>query len=246
MNKYRIAICDDEQMARDIVKSAVISAINSAQATAEIDICSSTSELEEKMKSKTFDLLLLDIGMQPESGLKFANRLRKTNNQVDIIFISSFIDKVFDTFSAQPFAFVRKTRFMEDIELALKRWLESPKRSDVAQNGLLLKTKNGVGFFSTNDIISIEGKKNKQLITVSGKDDISEVYDSLQHIEEMLEGQGFLRVQKSFIINFAFVKEIITDEVVLSNGIHIPIGRGRTREVKKAYIDWLSDGNMML
>ena len=107
-----IAVCDDEKMARDVVKTAVTSLLSQEGFEADVEVFGSTAELEERMSSRAFDLLLLDIGMQPEGGLAFARKLCEGNSAVQIIFISNHIEKEFDTFSVRPFAFVRKMRFM--------------------------------------------------------------------------------------------------------------------------------------
>lgn len=129
MSRYHIAVCDDEKIARQIVRTAIAGIFEKEGAEADIETFSNALDLEERMNYCTFDLLLLDIEMEPLSGQEFADRLRSRNMNVDIIFVSSYMDKVFDTFYVQPFAFVRKTCFIEDITRAVGKWLASVRHS---------------------------------------------------------------------------------------------------------------------
>ncbi|HIW01865.1 MAG TPA: LytTR family DNA-binding domain-containing protein [Candidatus Protoclostridium stercorigallinarum] len=243
-----IAVCDDEKMARDVVKTAVTSLLSQEGFEADVEVFGSTAELEERMGSRAFDLLLLDIGMQPEGGLAFARKLREGNSAVQIIFISNHIEKVFDTFSVRPFAFVRKTRFMEDIAAALGRWITGmrDRREPGAGRGVLLKKKNGMALYDTDKIIYVESCRNKQLLHLTDKKDPDEVIGSLVQIEQQLSGFGFLRVQKSFIVNLRHISEISTERIVMSDGSFVPISRGKTRDVKSAYMDWLQQTDIIM
>lgn len=65
--------------------------------------------------------------------------------------------------------------------------------------------------------------------------------ESLSSLEEKLAPLGFMRIQKSFIVNFRHVGEIKTGRVIMSDGSDVPISRGRTRDVMAAYMNWLHD-----
>ena len=244
MSRYHIAVCDDEKIARQIVRTAIAGIFEKEGAEADIETFSNALDLEERMNYCTFDLLLLDIEMEPLSGQEFADRLRSRNMNVDIIFVSSYMDKVFDTFYVQPFAFVRKTCFIEDITRAVGKWLASVRHSVPNAPGyesILMKKKNGVGKYNAGKIIFVEAKKNRQLIKLSDKQERDEVIESLSSLEEKLAPLGFMRIQKSFIVNFRHVGEIKTGRVIMSDGSDVPISRGRTRDVMAAYMNWLHD-----
>lgn len=240
--RYHVAVCDDEKIARQIVRTAVAGIFEKEGVEADIETFSNAIDLEERMNYCTFDLLLLDIEMEPLSGQEFAAKLRDKNINVDIIFVSSYMDKVFDTFYVQPFAFVRKTCFIEDMTRAVGKWLASVRLSVpniVGNESVLMKKKNGMGKYNAGKIIYVEAKKNRQLIRLTDKPERDEVIESLASLEEKLVPLGFMRVQKSFIVNFRHVGEIKTGRVIMSDGSDVPISRGKTRNVVSSYMDWL-------
>ena len=248
MKKVAIAICDDERMARDVVRSAVVSILAENDVDADVEVFENPIDLEERMRTKNFDLFLLDIGMSSESGLTFARKLRSDSKAAEIMFVSNYVDKVFDTFSVQPFAFIRKTRFMEDISVAFKRWI-SHIASGICHGSdrqVLFKKKNGMAVYETDRIIYIESRKNKQLLMLTDRKEPDEVCESLSAIDEKLSNAGFLRIQKSFLVNLAHVSEIFTELIVMSDGSKLPISRGKTREVRSVYMNWLQNKDIIM
>lgn len=248
MKKVAIAICDDERMARDVVRSAVVSILAENDVDADVEVFENPIDLEERMRTKNFDLFLLDIGMSPESGLTFARKLRLGSKAAEIMFVSNYVDRVFDTFSVQPFAFIRKTRFMEDISVAFKRWI-SRIASGICHGSdrqVLFKKKNGMAVYETDRIIYIESRKNKQLLMLTDRKEPDEVCESLSAIDEKLSNAGFLRIQKSFLVNLAHVSEIFTELIVMSDGSKLPISRGKTREVRSVYMNWLQNKDIIM
>lgn len=99
----------------------------------------SAQDFLERMKSKVFDLLLLDIEMPTGSGLEFAKELRRDNQPVCIVFVSGKTDRIFDTFEASPFAFVRKSKLKEDLDRTLLRYLLKNRMFKQADNIIISK-----------------------------------------------------------------------------------------------------------
>lgn len=61
---------------------------------------------------------------------------------------------------------------------------------------------------------------------------------TLNEIEKMFEGCGFLRIHQSYLINLAHVKCIRTYFVEMDNGLELPIPRTKYRAVKNAYVEY--------
>ena len=57
--------------------------------------------------------------------------------------------------------------------------------------------------------------------------------------EKMVDNSWFVRIHVSFIVNMDYVKAIYTDEIVLNNGIHLPVSRKYQRSVKLEHMRYL-------
>ena len=63
-------------------------------------------------------------------------------------------------------------------------------------------------------------------------------YASLQSFEEKLQPLGFLRVQKSYLVNMRHIKKLQCSEVIMENGLTLPVSGKNYSEIKRAYLLW--------
>ena len=91
--KYKIAICDDSGADRQFVLNMVRAWASSAGHTVHIDdFPSAESFLFRYAEESDYDILLLDIEMGAMDGVTMAKELRKSNDTVQIIFITGYSD----------------------------------------------------------------------------------------------------------------------------------------------------------
>lgn len=242
-----VAVCDDEKIAVDVITSAVTSIFGNR---ATVEKFYDTASLSERMKSKIFDLLLLDIempyGKNSWGGVAFAKEIRRNHVAVDIIFVSNRTDRVFDTFECNPFAFVRKSNLMPDIKRALQRYIAEKERFADRPDTLLLKKRNGIGVYDPEKIMYFEGMQNVQRVYMADSDDYDEIYSSISALCETLSDRGFFCPHRSFVVNFGYVAEIQTGKVIMKNGFEIPIRRGFTKDVRVAFMNYLQSRNILI
>ena len=93
--KYKIAICDDSGADRQFVLNMVRAWASSAGHTVHIDdFPSAESFLFRYAEESDYDILLLDIEMGAMDGVTMAKELRKSNDTVQIIFITGYSDYI--------------------------------------------------------------------------------------------------------------------------------------------------------
>ena len=54
---------------------------------------------------------------------------------------------------------------------------------------------------------------------------------TLEILEKTLETKGFIRVHKSYIVNYLWIEDIIRNEVILNNGQRVPLSRQKKQTV---------------
>lgn len=235
MEKVDIAICDDEAFALNIMKEAIKKVLEQNQIQGEIRLFSSIKALEKRMEEAAYDLLLLDIDIPVTNGIDFAKKLRQQNNMVDIIFVSSREDKVFDSLRVNPYGFVRKSYFLEDISEVLGAYLK--QRGKIREHMVVLQVRDTTVSVCIRDILYIEGAKKQQEIYVVGYDEPLVVKSSMQELEEEFNEFGFIRIHKGYLINYKHFRAFNELEVVLDNGYSLPMSRRRVNEVKSRYME---------
>lgn len=245
MQKLYIAVCDDDVTARDMIAASLKGIFAQHGVQAQIENYGSADSLQADMSQKMFDLLLLDIDMPGTDGITFAERLRAENNAIEIIYISSREDRVFDSLRSMPCGFIRKSRFLQDTAEIVALYLKK-RTSRSKYPRLVLHTQMGMESIQLDQIVYVEGLGKYQNITLKDKDEPVRVRRSMQELEEELVSYGFLRVHKGYLVNYRFVRRIEENDLLLTTGQLLPISRRKLGEIKEQYLTLMQNENNML
>lgn len=241
---YSIAVCDDEKLALDVVSSAVKSLMNKYSVTGGVETFFSARDFLERTKTKTFDLIFLDVEMPELSGIKLGKILRASLDAVKIIFVSGREDKVFDTFEVSPFAFVRKSNLLTDLESAFLRFVKGEKEK-ASDNKIILKKRSGIAAIDVNLIEYVESNRNFQNVFMSDGS-VTETSSSMAEIEKTLSKYGFLRVHRGYIVSLRFIKSLSFSSVTMKNDAEIPVSRGLMSTIKLKFMEFLQENNIFI
>ena len=190
------------------------------------------------------ELVLLDIKMKDGSGFDLLRRIDPVDFKV--IFITAF-----EQFAVQAFKFsaidfilkpvdpedlvqaIARTERMVQAEMALRlKALEDNLSSPDARNRkIIVKTHDNIYVVNQRDILFCEADKN--YTTIHMKAGTSIVSSKLlKDFEDILSGQGFYRIHKSYLVNLSKIERFEKGDggsVVLSGGRKVPVA-SRKRE----------------
>lgn len=245
MEQITIVTCDDSRMASDIVAGAVRSVFGAKDIPIEIKSYYDPEDLLAYCSKHMADLALLDIEMPLMSGIELGKALRERNMVSEIIYISNREDQVFAALQTHPFGFIRKAHFMKDAEDILGSWADQYKRREDAAR-LVVVTEDGYRNVEISEILYFEGSGSYQQMFLAGKEQPIRIASRMKILEEQLTGQGFLRIHKGFMVNCRHISTIQTGEIVMKNGVSLPISRGKTAEIKSEYLAFCRENGMML
>jgi DNA-binding LytR/AlgR family response regulator len=105
-------------------------------------------------------------------------------------------------------------------------------RSRKPSESLVITVENLKKKILQNDILYIERQQAKSVIFLKGKE--FGVYETITSLAERLTND-FIRISQSYIVNKAFIAGIKGNNVLLKNGMDIPIGRTYRKNVLEAY-----------
>lgn len=237
---YRIGICDDEMEFCTEIEGFVQEYAEKEKITVETEVFTSGEVLFETMNNEnTFDLLFLDIELGGIDGVEVGHRLREKveNEAMQIIYVSSKESYAMQLFQIRPFDFLTKPVTMEKITKVMSEY----KRLFIDRN-IFFTYHVGKSIYriSENDIMYFrcEGKKI-QVITTKDK---REYYGKMADVEKQIAMNKFCVVHKSYIVNINYVSEFCPDEVVMCNGIRIPISQSMRKKVREKILEWNIQG----
>lgn len=216
---YRAAICDDDAKVRLFLRRAV----EQAEIDCEIDEFPDGHKL--LMEYKGYDLLFLYIDMPGADGIQTAERIRRTDRRVKIIYVTGYQDYMERSFAVHPFAFlvkpVRADAVIRQIREALL-YEKASKRDSVIR----LQTAEGIEEFLVSDIYYLEYQNRK--IRLVARDRVHMLRGKISVLSEKLTPYGFASPHKSFSVNLFHVKAIRGYDIHMANGDTVPLSQKRS------------------
>jgi len=160
------------------------------------------------------NLILVDVMLNGDlDGIDLINRLKAKNN-IPFIFLTSLSDD--ETLkrvkSTNPFGYIVKpfneNTLLANIELALHKQSLNTSTEPVVKekDSFFIKTKGEFLKIDKNEILFFEAYDNYCYVYTTTKKHL--ISHSLKNVEQKLKGEKFLRVHRSFIINFSKIDSI--------------------------------------
>lgn len=227
---FRIAICDDEQIIGSKIEKILLDYSQRTGLEVDIIVFYSGEELYKYMEMEhVFDLIYLDIEMDFMDGLEVGKKIRNTmqNHKIEIVYISGKDGYDRQLFDVQPMHFIPKpidpNKVIEDLNLAIIR-------AD-KQGGIFSYKKANESYkIPIKDILYFESLGREIRIVTVNSEDI--FYGVMQETFDTVKKYQFIKIHRSYIVNYNHISIFRYDEVIMSSGKILPISQGRRKEIK--------------
>lgn len=220
----KFAVCDDEQEMIDCISDKLRIYYPDE---CEIKKYSNGEDLLSDCRRNCFDALFLDIGMPGLDGLEIAKKIREDDQWIKIIFVTNKNNLAHKGYVYDAFRFVRKS----DLDQELCEAAKSLKQTFSSQSEyLVLKTERGETVRQAKDIKYFEVKNH--LINVVCNDETFSVHGMLREYERQMKNNGFIRIHKSYLVNFRYICSVEKNAVFLKGGKKLPLSRSRVDDTK--------------
>lgn len=241
----KIAVVDDDKKFIAIYKQIIASLFSEHHVKIELSDFSSGNDFIKSLSVKKYDLVFMDIDMPEISGIDIAAELRNNDQNLDIIFVSAHPHFVFEAIRFTPYRFIRKTNFKAETKEVVDSYCS---RTNMKFKMLSLELQNGdtlserindiIQFFSIRHDIYYLLKNEREAKCLSRK-------YSLSNLERLTKDYGFLRIHKSYLVNYRYIKSINAKSVVISNDDEIPISHGKKTEIQDNFMELLRKEEML-
>lgn len=226
----RIYICDDEKLILKELEKEIKCHVPEAAI-----LCFDTgSKLLEKIEVSACDVLFLDIDMPEISGMYIAKALSGLCKPPLLVFVTSHDELVYESLQYHPFGFIRKSHFKLEIEKVLndcREQLESSKRR------FYFRTAGKDAALFLADILYFEADGN--YLKVYTNKESYRFRSTVTAVENSLAHDGFVRVHKGFLVNQSAVRLIGSEEIELTDGTHISLGKSFAAKARQQLLEYL-------
>ena len=216
MTKIRAAVVDDEMPARYELTS-ILHEIENVDVAAEF---STGKGFLEFLKKDSVDVVFMDIEMPVMTGIQTVQAMEQMSDDIlsmpRVVFSTGFAQFAIQAFDLAVFDYILKPYTKERIRKTISRVKQNMEEQESnKQIGEIINSKNNFVLAIENKFIVLNPEKEIVLIkTLQGKlqfyttRGILESKLLLKDVESRLNRSGFLRTNKSFLVNINMVKEI--------------------------------------
>jgi two-component system, LytTR family, response regulator len=221
---YKCIIVDDDEIDR----LTVLSFAKKYAVLHVIGVFTNAIDALKILEKENIDILFLDIDMPSLSGIDF----RKKAVQVPVcIYITSHPEFAVESFELDTLDYIIKpvkldrftqtiNRIVEYMELKQKANLFE---SSVGDDIIYIKEGHNQTKVKLHNILYLEGLKDYTKIVTTDKKHF--VLTSIGNLLKENHFQKFIRIHRSFAVQEIYVEKKQANELLLNNGILLPIGR---------------------
>lgn len=227
----KIAICDDEKVARHEISSLV----NEYRLHKKIDIFPDIFDSGQKLLSSKldYDVIIMDYQMEDINGIETSRQIREVNKDCTIIFISAYPLAALDSLEVNTFRFITKPIDSAKLFKALDDYLTSIDYDNL----LILKTHEGTWKIKMSDIIYAEANGKHTYIRTSDK--VFDVHIHLKVIESKLPKSKFIRSHRAYVVGFNHISNHTNEEILFDNDEKADIGKRYATQFKTAFTNYV-------
>lgn len=226
---YRIAICDDRQEDREYVQQLTARWAQQRGNQVEMTEFCSAEQFLFSCPQPDFDLLLLDIEMGEMDGVSLAKQVRRTNELMQIVFITGYSDYITEGYEVAALHYLMKPVKEEKLFVVLDRAVERLHKNTKV---LTLETSEEMVRVPLYQVSALEVQRN--YVTVHARQDYT-LKKSLSELMEQLD-ERFFRVGRSAVVNLNDISRVTRSDIYLTDGRSIPLPRGAYDKLNRAII----------
>ncbi len=200
-----------------------------------VGVADEAPEALELIRSESPDIALLDINIEGDvDGIELASQLK-----IPFVFFTSYYDqKTLDRakrtnpagYIVKPFS---ENDLIANIEMALHRGHKKGTGSEKSPEKLFVRKDQEIISLKSSEIVYVEAFDNYANVYTSSEKYL--ISHTLKSIGEKLIPLGFVRVHRSFLINFDLI-DSISEGYVFLKGHRVQIGKS----YKKGFMERLS------
>lgn len=227
----KIAIVEDDSQYIDTLKEYIARFMRENSVSIDLKIFTDGKQIVFDYEP-LYDIILMDIEMPGLDGMSAAEKIRETDRDVIIIFITNMAQYAIKGYQVRARSYILKPVNYYSFEMELKEAVGTlaKKKNDA----LLLPGEDGLVKVMVGDIYYLESQKHQMLIhTKSG---VIQIRETMKNMEEKLAEYYFERCNVSYLVNLSHVNGIVGDCVDVE-GEQLPI----SRQKRKGFIVALSN-----
>ena len=229
----RILMCDDEPTAISEYENRINTLGKKHGLDLSIRSFQNADQLFFYMEDEkaVIDIVFLDIQMPGIDGIEAALRLRQKGYSGEIIFLTKQADKAIKGYDVKAYHFIVKSpesdSNFERIFLEAVNHIQNKTAEYITFQGIG-ESRNiairDISYFSVD----------RRIITVHYGRESFEFYSSMEKVENVMLEYGFLRAQRSYLVNIDYISDFNAESITMKDGTIITLSRKNSKQIREA------------
>ena len=182
-------------------------------------------------------VVFLDIDMPEMDGIEVASEIRRDYPNLILIFVTAYLQFAPSGYKVNAFRYILKPEYAEEIDPcldAIKDKLFEDKET------IIIELRDSQIEIALRDILYFEGTPYRRVLlhTVKSSDQTIECRGKINEYEERLSSKGFVRIQKSYLVNMYYINKISSYTAKLRNGKTLKVSEKDYKKICTEYLMW--------
>jgi len=233
-----IALIDDDMDFHPVLCRHVERFFREKEKLHELRLYNNPTEAVYDLKNgKHCELYFLDIEMPEMDGFELAGKIRQEAPGAYLVFLTSHEELAAEGYDFKALSYIPKSLLEDSMDRTLQRfWTEYHSTYNKAYQ---IVTDTRFEQLEYDDIIYLYREKNNTVFVL--KDREVRIRKSLKAVFDDLGTDGFLFVERGYVVNIEHIVRLVNKEIVVRNGETLPIGRTYEIKVKNAILHFWKD-----
>lgn len=219
-----VVICDDEPCFQEAVVNAVKKWMcTSGHSDIRCTVFSSSEDLLERWSNGlSIDLLFLDIEIPGEiSGMALAQKIRDTDHNLPIVFITNYLNYVYEGYVVNAMRFLTKPVNEDEVFTCMD--ISYRHFQLLSKESFIVNAKDQRIVLRHSEIIYIEARSHYLFFHLSSTDEIPSMRAKIGDIIGDLPSSLFAQCHRSFIVNLLYIRRFTKNSIIMSNNRALPV-----------------------
>jgi DNA-binding LytR/AlgR family response regulator len=237
MSRIKCIVIDDEPIARQYL-SDYVAKMPQLELVATF---SKAMDAYELIENEEAGIVFIDIQMPGITGIEFIRTLQK---KPATIFTTAYSEYALEGYDLDVVDYLLKPisfeRFVRAVNKAIDRIVtpenkkisadtEENTSATIPRDFIFVKSGYKSEKVNISDIMYVEGMK--EYVVIHTRDKKYTKLDRMKNIENLLNGQGFIRIHKSYIVSIKNINAVFGNTIEVQ-GIKLPLGRSFKENVE--------------
>ena len=230
----KIAIVEDTPAEAQTLSDSVAAFFKKEGAAFECTVYGDAMSFLTGYKS-VYDMVFMDIELPLLDGMTAAEKLRKFDKKILLIFVTNMAQFAVKGYSVDAFDYIVKPVRYQNFEMKMKKALA---RIRAEMDAIVVAKPGGMIRVRTGDIRFILARGHSIIFHTDGEEIVGSS-TSLASLEERLAPSGFLRCNKCYLVNYKHIQAVQGNTVTVYGGDELQISRLRKKQFMTELADWM-------